>query len=699
MTIIEKILLELCAKDVVEDGMPDFTNEKHLLALNEVLVELNWPMEARGELLYTLMEKDGEEPKLDDEEKEKAKKMGLVWKGKGYGKEGQDGITHKNDGGKLVKVSKDGDEKETGGPNIFSNPDDAERKPTTGATKGKEPKGSETDKKELTPQEREELTKKDIELVETQLFLYEDDPQEKGGAGTPTSRTGECVTTYAGRRIKKMMEEGMDYDEAREKVRQELLEHAKSKKDGKKPLLTKEWIESGLRCLDWIHQNIGLDKIEDFAWDTPEGNELVGSTGHGTSADMFVKTTEGRTIGISLKKDFKVFVFNGGMDKNVNLLADEMGIDRNDLPDELQYKGNPNSFHARRENIFKERIDKFNNSEVKEKVCENFEKAKKGGDDYKSVFGAATVGNMKRLKQVAKRSGKEIKDLTCDDLYDNVINREKHTGDDKAVIFGFAQHDSEIEEGVGNLYGETRAMDNVQASILFNFITKEENADKFKDMVSHHTHIDDVLFGTDGDELDKLEVLYGEPPAGEAMKPESLVAMFDIGDLYEKYKNEKDPIRKEELKKEIQAEIKKKMVITKKKGKPVIGVKIKNPSPPPPESVQPLFTLSVRSKGITAAPAMEMGQTVFGGLAFKNGNVEVDTWPPEDRAKYINAEGSKVEDELDNEEIDFKDREAVLAKIQELENLIKNVGDGIKFTPKSKINKAIARLKQGLEDN
>ena len=56
--IIEKILVELCAKDIVEDGMPDFTNEKHLLALNEVLVELNWPMEARGELLYTLIEAD-----------------------------------------------------------------------------------------------------------------------------------------------------------------------------------------------------------------------------------------------------------------------------------------------------------------------------------------------------------------------------------------------------------------------------------------------------------------------------------------------------------------------------------------------------------------------------------------------------------------------------------------------------------------
>ena len=56
MTIIDRILLELSAKEVVEDGLPDFTNEKHLLALNEVLIDLDWPMEARGELLYTLME-------------------------------------------------------------------------------------------------------------------------------------------------------------------------------------------------------------------------------------------------------------------------------------------------------------------------------------------------------------------------------------------------------------------------------------------------------------------------------------------------------------------------------------------------------------------------------------------------------------------------------------------------------------------
>ena len=49
-------------------------------------------------------------------------------------------------------------------------------------------------------------------------------------------------------------------------------------------------------------------------------------------------------------------------------------------------------------------------------------------------------------------------------------------------------------------------------------------------MVSHHTHIDDVLFGTTGDQLDRLEVVYGEPPKGESMKKKALVAMFGIDD-------------------------------------------------------------------------------------------------------------------------------------------------------------------------
>jgi len=666
ITDLNEILVEWAYR--TNDGKPDVKNNAKLLTLEGVLKDFGWSREARAELLNTLMEIDIVRKKQPDGS------MGSSYTVKKHNPEKGQVLVKKNASNvDIVKVTKKKVDKEKG-----------DEKPQS---------------KEITPEKRQELTQQDIELVETQLFLYEGDEQEKGGLGTPESRTGECVTTYAGRKIKQLMADGKTYEEAREIIRKELIEHTNTKKDGKKPLLTKEWVESGLRCLDWIDDNIGIDKIEDFAWDTPEGNELVGSTGHGTSADMFVKTNDGETIGISLKKDFKVFVFNGGMDKNVKKLAEEMGMSPDDLPPQLQYKGNPKAYKERRDRIFEERVGKFNDSKVKKKVCESFEKAKKGGDDYKAVFGSRTVANQKRLKVIAKLCGKEsINDVSCDEMYDNVINRKKHTGDSKSIIYGFAQHDKEIENGVGNLYATTRQLDTEQRDHLFEFITVPKNERKFKNMVSEHTHIDDVLFGTKGDELDRLEVLYGEPPRGEAMKPKALINMFKIEELHEQWKNEKDPVKKDKLKKEIQEKIREKMVIKKEKGKPVIGVKIKNPTPPPEESVSSLFTLGVRAKGITAAPAMEMGQTVFGGLAFKNGSVEIETWPPGDRKKYIDGEAANVLDDIEAEDVDFSNESEVRERIDYLERLKSKLGNDIKFTEKSKVEKAIAALKRGLDN-
>jgi len=66
------------------------------------------------DLIKELLLIEADEKALDDKEKEKAKKLGLVWKGKGYGKKSEDGITHKNVGGKLVKVDKDGEDTSSG---------------------------------------------------------------------------------------------------------------------------------------------------------------------------------------------------------------------------------------------------------------------------------------------------------------------------------------------------------------------------------------------------------------------------------------------------------------------------------------------------------------------------------------------------------------------------------------------------------
>ena len=53
----DKILNDLSVK--VSDGIPDLTNEQHLIKLWDVLKEHNWNVESRVELLTMLQEKIG----------------------------------------------------------------------------------------------------------------------------------------------------------------------------------------------------------------------------------------------------------------------------------------------------------------------------------------------------------------------------------------------------------------------------------------------------------------------------------------------------------------------------------------------------------------------------------------------------------------------------------------------------------------
>lgn len=103
--IIEQIIEELNFRS--REGYPLLKKSSHIELLSEILTELGLSS-IKHELIENLLIEDEEQP-LDDREKERAKKMGLVWKGKGYGKEEDDFISYKNDGGKLVKVDKDGE--------------------------------------------------------------------------------------------------------------------------------------------------------------------------------------------------------------------------------------------------------------------------------------------------------------------------------------------------------------------------------------------------------------------------------------------------------------------------------------------------------------------------------------------------------------------------------------------------------------
>ena len=136
--IIDDILTEWAYQ--VNDGMPDVDNPLHMAQLEHSLYDLEFPPQFIVEFMSNLREKDN--GGLDDKEKEKAKKMGLVSLGYGnYGKEEGGETTHKNVDGRLVAVGSDGEpEKETKpSMKIDANPhtpeDDSDGKPKKKETK------------------------------------------------------------------------------------------------------------------------------------------------------------------------------------------------------------------------------------------------------------------------------------------------------------------------------------------------------------------------------------------------------------------------------------------------------------------------------------------------------------------------------------------------------------------------------------
>ena len=595
----------------------------------------------------------------------------------------------KDDAGNYVETGEDDDQKDDS-PELKQQTnqnyaqDGEERDPTQTSVDGSHLTNDKDDKQE-TPEERKQRRKKEIrekddELVETQLRLKKGDEQDKGGAGTPESRTGETVTVYAGKKVKELMEDGMSYDDAREQVRQELLEISKEKD----ALLTKEWVESGLNCLDWIEDNYGLKNLEDIAWDTPEGNELVESTGHGTSADMFIRTNDGKTIGVSLKKDFKVFIVNGGFDKKIKEVAELLGLEVKDMPENIQ----PGHYNKRRSQVLEDGVPKLNTQ--KDLIKEKFEEALQNPEVAKSVFGKAY---QKRINYIAARKAgispakfkklppeeqkQMVDNLTGDDLFDSLINKPPHKGDDIKVIANISKI-PEVNKAT-NLYDDLRNLDSEIADNLMDFLNQGENLDKFKELVSKETHIDDILFGSGG-ALDKLEVLYGEK-GGVSMSPEAVVNLFDMGELYERY-NDADGDEKDEIKKKIQEKIKDKMVIQREQGKPVIAVRVENPTPPPAESILPIFSMATRTKGIGNSNGLEIQQSAFGGLCFKNGNVDIDSWSDSDKRKVVNDQVKGILNDIEDENLDpttdvgkqeLKERIKLLERWDENNNALKKL--------------------------
>ncbi len=534
------------------------------------------------------MEKDG--GGLDDKEKEKAKRKGLV--SKGYGNWGpEDGdTTHKTQDGKLVPIGDADDDEEE------DKPEPMQIDPEGGF--GKE--DDEDDGEEDSKKNKQNLLKQDHETTDKQLNMTKTEARAQAkskkkkdvGAGTPESRAGEAMV-HKGLRL---LKEGKSIEEIEslftELVNQE--DHILNSKEGKK------WVAASISTIKKIDEQIGIENIEDVAWDTDQGREAIGvDVNLETSSDMFVRTKDGRNIGISLKKDGNVFLNNGGWAKQSKKLVESL---RGTIPDEdLERLDSAMDLKEYKQDLLDRISDAADRIGVEE-IRDAFQRLQ-NEPETPSVFKGKTQEEYYRILSDPEQLIEKIK-------------TGKLTGNEIKAYTKLLQVYHKDE------YDEIRKIDDNLTKRAFDAINASEEAKKgMKKHIIKSMHIAETL-GLNEEiregGVDEFMTLYGIKPDGAVLNEEALITL--LGSKFEKTLNETiQEVRNgnatvddlnEVIEDAIEIDYESGMILFKHEN----------------NKKYPLFYMAGRTRGIGAPPTMELAQTPLMAHALKEGTFNTDDW-------------------------------------------------------------------------
>ena len=594
--IIEDILVEWAYR--VHDGMPNPKNAQHIHELRESMEELNLPNNVIYQVIQNLINEEDKEHRLDDKEKEKAKNMGLVHLGGGsYGKEGKE-ATHQAIDGKLIKK---GDEE----------------KPQQTTAKSNIPDTPfEKEKEKVDKPSKEENRNKDHQDTDAALNYsktQEQKDKESGtsdfdkGAGTHVSRAGEAATHKALR----MLKEGKSYDE--------IEKYLMSIANDKDTFLTKEWVNASIAATKSIESTFGIDNIDEIVWDTKSGHKTIDVENHGTSADMFVKLKDGTRVGVSLKKDGKVFIRNGGHKQVFDKLSNDLiesGVPEAEV-EEFNKKAGIESFQEDLKQSINTGVDKLRISKV-----------------YPDILNRLKTDTEYARKVLGPNYEKYINRMD-DEFFDRLQGKSGKMTKDDIKILAKISATEEIMNEDPSIYNDMRDADiRLTQRFLQGIQDSPQIEAAIKDEVLKGIHVEQI-FGTDDDiNLDKFMTVYGIEPDGSQLSERTLLNLFgsDVENSLKDYRN----VKSDENKKLLQKALRDKLVIDYKDGAKDGTIKIKLDD----GSVYPLFTIKSRSRGIGASPTFEMAQTNFMSNALKFGT-DVNEWPEPQKTNFLKKQAEE----------------------------------------------------------
>lgn len=584
-----------------KEGYPILDNREHISILSEILDEWGYA-DIKNELIGNLLEAG--EQTLDPDQKEKAKQMGLVWKGKGWGREEDDFVSYNVENGKLVKVDRDGesDGEDVSKPNIYSKEagyeaPDLKRDDDIDTT----PKSKHSKLKKLP---KEESIKIDHNSADKSLMMTKTEAKAQAqrtkagetqnvGAGTPESRAGEAMV-HKGLRL---LQSGKSLEEIEAEFTKLVNsdDHVLNSKTGKK------WVSSTLSSLKKIDEVIGIENIQDVAWDTDAGRIAIGVDPNlETSSDMFVRTKDGKNIGLSLKKDGNVFLNNGGWAKQSELLLGDL---KSQMGNESHKKLSEAMSIKAYEDDLTNRFKSISSTITVDTIKEDFERLKNEPEILKKYFGGSNQPIYFR-----EMENPEV-------LHRNMVNGNLSKYQQKVLAkLTQAYHKKE--------YNHLRKSEDALTERTFNILNSDKEArEGMNKHIIKSMHITETLGlnktikegGVDG-----FQTMYGIEPDGAVLNEQTLITLFGSNFqniLQEQIKEVRDGKKSV---KELEKAISDSIEIDYESGQ----ILFKHES----QKKFPLFKLQGRARGIGASPTMEMLQTPFMAHALKMGTFNTDEW-------------------------------------------------------------------------
>ena len=621
---INKILSDWAYR--VDDGQPNQLNTDHVNVLREVLYNFGLPYKFINEYVSNIQE-------IDFRSQDAFKKYNAKHKMR-----------------KTTKVNIAGKDTTAGEVDSTETKSGTEDTLINKATK----KGS-------TPKQIAENFKKDkqslnysLNMTTTESKLKADKKGTKHlGLGTDASRAGESMVCTGIDNIKSMMSEvnsttGKPHTflEALEIMQTQFTElvntddHILNSKKGK------EWVGSAIASLKKIEKEVGFENIQNVAWDTKAGRRAIGVDEHvKTSSDAFIQRKDGTVLGVSLKKDGKVFIVSGGWDTQSKTIVE--GVKKEMFDSKTGEPNSPEELKAFK--AIEKAFDVTNHTKDVDKALKaatdtvGLEELKASLEKLKEDIGWDEKTQKASIKsQFFSGAGVPdyIKALEDPELLTRIAaGRDASSGTDRKAYAKLLQtyHKSEADK--------IRAADDKITKNLFQTIKKHPKAEKaIKKFVIKSLHLMEALGlneETKEGGIDDFATFYGSGDDGAILNEETISTLLGkkFTDTLAKMRLNPPTASIDELNKIIEDQIE--FDIDNEK----IIFKHEN------NSKYPLFDMGGRAKGILNSLAIEMAQTGLMAYALIEGTFDHKKWPQAMQDKYAEQiKQQEQESEIEGEE-------------------------------------------------